>query len=182
MKCPKCNKEINKNYCMFCGYILDKDTFIDKNKTGETSLLELYFGDQFDKKVRKCEPFKRFILGPMYIAIKGFIIEGLLFTFLDLALLYFIHIFNVNFPLPGFGKLFDYVLIFVNVIFCMTLDSILYIFLLKRKLERIKKKNPNNYLNILEKLDIGKHDLINFLVIFFAFITIILFIFYLYIK
>ena len=72
MKCPKCGKDNKKDFCMFCGYIPDKDTYIDKNKKGETTLLETYLGDKYDKIVRNKNWLPRLIFGPLYIFVKGF--------------------------------------------------------------------------------------------------------------
>ena len=157
MKCPKCGKENKKNYCMYCGYMFEKDTYIDKNKTGEANLIETYLGYNYDKIVRNKNWFSRLILGPLYISIKGFIIPGLLLFFLDLFLFYCCFLFNDYFPLPGFGGILNILLIIFNRVLWMSIDNIIYLKLLDRKLNKIKDNNPNNYRELID-LEQRKHS------------------------
>lgn len=174
MKCPKCGKEIKKNYCMYCGYILDKDIFINKNKKGEPTLLETYFGYDYDKIVRNKNFLPRLLLGPLYIGVKGFIWQGLGLFILDLFLFYCFYLFNVYFPLPGFGSILNFLLIIFNRVLWMSLDNIIYLKLLNIKLENIKRKNPNNYRELID-IEQRKHsDILDFfLIICIIFIVII---------
>lgn len=177
MKCPKCGKENKKDFCMFCGYIPDKDTYIDKNKRGETTLLETYLGDNYDKIVRNKNWLPRLLFGPLYIFIKGFYIEGSLLYFLDLFLFYFCFTFNNYFPLPGFSSILNLLLIIANRVIWMALDNIIYIKLLENKLERIKIKYPDNYNEKIDSLEKKHSDFASFffMVCFFTIIIIIIY-------
>ena len=159
MKCPKCGKNIKKNYCMFCGYMLDTGNYIDKNKKGEVTLLETYLGYKYDRIVRNKNWLSTLLLGSLYISVKGFMIQGLLLFLLDLFLFYCFFTFNNYFPLPGFGLILNILLIITNRVIWMTLDNMIYIKLLERKLNKIKESNPDNYREIIDNISRSHNDI-----------------------
>lgn len=173
MKCPNCNKEINKSYCMFCGYMLDNGNFIDKNKKGDVSLLETYLGYNYDKIVRNKNWIPTLLLGPLYIVVKGFLLYGLFLFFLDCFLFLFCLMLNNHFPLPGFNLILNILLIITNRILWMTLDNLIYVKLLNKKLEKIKEDNPNNYREIIDKMSKSR-DNIPGLIAIFCFISLMI--------
>lgn len=165
MNCPNCGKNIKKNYCMFCGYMLDTGNFIDKNKKGEVTPLETYLGYSYDKIVRNKNWISTLILGPLYIAVKGFMIQGGLLFLLDLFLFYFFFTLNNYFPLPGFGLILNILLIITNRIIWMTIDNMIYVKLLENKLNKIKDNNPNNYREIIDNMSRSHNDIFSLIIV-----------------
>ncbi len=166
MNCPKCGKKINKNYCMFCGYMIDKDVFIDKNKTGEPTILEKFFGDEYDKEIRRGHTFFNFIFGPFYLLLRGMPLVGLLLTLCDLFLFYIVFMLVSYFPLPDFGRLINLMYILFNRFLWVSLDKIIYKSLLEKKLLKIAEKHPDDYMNYFEKMSITKFNLLSTFILF----------------
>lgn len=180
MKCPNCGKNIKRRHCMFCGYILDTGYFTEKSKKGEVTLLDTYLGYDYDKIVRNKNWLSTLLLGPLYVSMKGFIFHGIGLFFLDSFLFYCCWLFNAFFPLPGFSGLLNLILIIVNRTIWMTIDNMIYIYLLDKKLDIIMKENPNNYRELIDKESRRHSDILCLLITIFilAIILLLLFIYY----
>lgn len=165
MNCPNCGKTIKKNYCMFCGYMLDTGNFIDKNKKGEVTPLETYLGYNYDKIVRNKNWISTLLLGPLYIAVKGFMIQGGLLFLFDFFLFYLFFTLNNYFPLPGLYLILDFLLILTNRIIWMTIDNMIYVKLLENKLNIIKESNPDNYKEIIDNMSKSHKDIYSLIIV-----------------
>ena len=160
--------------------ILDKNTFIDRSKNGEISLLETYFGYDYDKIVRNKNFLSRLLLGPLYVAVKGFMIQGFLLSGLDLFLFNVCFLVNINFPITGFGLILNFLLVLFNRVLWMSLDNIIYLSLLSKKLEKIKDYNPTNYRDLIDLEQRKNSDLLNLLGIVYLISIILIIIFLTY--
>ena len=74
MKCPKCGKKMTKDFCMFCGYMLNGN-YIHKTNYKVNDLAKA-LGDDYDKVIRNENKFLIFFLGPLYFAYRNYFFLG----------------------------------------------------------------------------------------------------------
>ena len=82
MKCPNCNFKMKRNFCTHCGYMTNGN-FINTKKVQEDSLLELYFGKNYEKITSNNNYIVPFIIGPVYIFCHDFYIEGIILILIE---------------------------------------------------------------------------------------------------
>ena len=166
MKCPRCGNNMSKDsehtFCTHCGY-LDNGEQIHGYEEKQASDLEIYLGKDFNKIWRNENCFTSFILGPLYLCYRGFILLGLLFMPLEWF-----------FWAMMFGSFyhFRYVLLVIAILISRTIfmavNNMICLYFYQRDIQRIKKRYPNNYLDKLR--EINGHTINSwgvFLVLFF---------------
>ena len=147
MKCPRCGNNMSKDsehtFCTHCGY-LDNGEQIHGYEEHQVSDLEIYLGNTYDTIVRGNNTKTCFLLGPLYLWIRGFIIIGFLLQILEIYIWYLIVQFGENI-----------ILIFLGILITRTIAMISYnplcVCLYRIKIKVIKKKYPTSYLEYLRK-------------------------------
>ena len=149
MKCPRCGNNMSKDcehtFCTHCGY-LDNGEQIHGYEEKQASDLEIYLGKDFNKFWRNENCFTSFILGPLYLCYRGFILLGLLLMPLEWF-----------FWAMMFGSFyhFRYVLLVIAILISRTIfmavNNMICIYFYKRQIKVIKQKYPNTYLEELRK-------------------------------
>lgn len=145
MKCPKCGKRMTKDFCMFCGYMLDGN-FIKKTNY-KISDLEKAFGNEYKKIVRNENKWLIFLLGPLYFGYRNYFFLGLIleiFNIISYWILY--NIFNIltNIGPFSFAPLFILFYFLLNKFFWVLSSNSIYKFLINRKIDKIKRKYKTN--------------------------------------
>ena len=180
MKCPKCGKPIkqkaNKSFfCLYCGYMENGNTITKTKKNISASDLEIYLGDRFDKVYRNENMFTIFLLGPFYFCFNKLLYLGVFLAVIDILFYYFC---VTTFTL----SLFKFLLLFIIVrVFYMTCSNMLYMKIYSKKIEKIKLKNPDNYLDILRDCNGKTASFLTLIFGFLIFVAIVLLYFYIYI-
>ena len=176
MKCPRCGKDMLKSnshvFCSHCGY-LDDGKQIHGYEEKQVSDLEIYLGDEYNKIYRNENFIVSLILGPLYLIYRGFLLTGLIF----LAVEPFIwNIIGNSFS--AFSPILSPLAFIVTRLFFMTANNMICLYFYQKKIDKIKKKNPDNYLEILrnkrKQIPIG----IAILVILFTIFICVLLIYY----
>lgn len=91
IRCPNCNRVLNKDWCIHCGYMTNGE-FVQQNPINSISDVEIYLGDRYEKINRNKNTFFIFILGPLYFCYSRFILCGLLFVSLEILIFYLLNI------------------------------------------------------------------------------------------
>ena len=176
MICPKCKMEMNnKDYCFHCGYMLNGNT-IEKKEINPT-ILELYFGEKYDKYIRNKNWIVSGILGPTYIFCQGHYMVGLLLIILD----YFISLFFIVF---NHALLYYYVVLLLNFIYLVLnryiwsiIGNIIYLKLLTKRLTKMKEQNYDKYESNIQQLYKKDHKFIVLKYIIFGLLFLLIFYF-----
>ena len=143
MKCPNCGKPMNKNFCIYCGY-LTNGNFINK-KIHQIGDVEKVLDKDFDKVIRNENKFTVFILGPLYLCYRDFLGLGIIFFFVDmfsyliippLIMLIVAFLFNILIS----ANLTIVLYFIVNRLFWVTCSNMIYLKLLNMRIKRIRKK------------------------------------------
>ena len=147
MKCPRCGKDMSKSnshvFCTHCGY-LDNGNQIHGYTEYQASDLEIYLGDEYHKIYRNENFLTSLILGPLYLCYRGFLLLGLLFIPIELFIWDIIgHSFST------FSMVLTPLAILLTRCFFMAVNNMICIYFYQKKIDRIKKKYPDNYLTIL---------------------------------
>ena len=153
MRCPKCGKNMNKDFCMFCGYMLNGN-YIHKTNY-EVNDLAKALGNDYDKVIRNENVGFIFLLGPLYFAYRNYFFLGFILEFINLFSYYILYILQYTFRL-GYGEipnvLFYFILFLyfiINKSFWMIFSNPMYKFLINKKINKIKskyKENIDNYI------------------------------------
>ncbi len=151
MICPKCKMKMNnEDYCFHCGY-MSNGNVIEQKEVAPT-MLELYFGEKYDKYMRNKNWLIAGILGPIYIFCQGHYIIGLLLIALD----YFI---SLIFLVFNHALLYYYVVLLLNFIYIVfnrtiwaTIGNMIYIKLLTKRLSKMKETNYDKYESNIQQL------------------------------
>ena len=165
----------NKDYCFHCGYMLNGNT-IEKKEINPT-MLELYFGEKYDKYIRNKNWIVSGILGPTYIFCQGHYIVGLLLIILD----YFISLFFIVF---NHALLYYYVVLLLNFIYLVLnryiwsiIGNIIYLKLLTKRLTKMKEQNYDKYESNIQQLYKKDHKFIVLKYIIFGLLFLLIFYF-----
>ncbi len=146
MKCPKCKSKMIDGVCIKCGYMKDGIS-VKVNYDYQKSDLELYEKD-YDKMIHNKGLLKPYLLGCLYIGYKGHLITGVLLSFIELTVFYYIYRFFEAFAFNyqiAFGLIMTLILwIFIRLLLAGFLNSFI-LYLDKRSIERIKKNSFKNY-------------------------------------
>ena len=184
MKCPKCGKNMNKDFCMFCGYMLNGN-YIHKTNY-EVNDLAKVLGDDYDKVIRNENTSFIFFLGPLYFAYRNYFFLGIMLELINLTSYLIVMriisaIFGPQFPLFLF-YIFLFLYFILNKLFWMTLCNPIYIFLINRKIDIIKNKHDNNKDDYIRNIRIRNIYKPIFIIVLFILIPIITLYFYKMIK
>lgn len=145
MNCPKCGMKMNNiEYCFHCGYMRNGNT-IDTKKEISPSMLELYFGDCYNKYTRNRNWVVAGVFGPIYIFCHSHYIIGLLLILVDFLVSILFFVFNHAFLYYYVVLLLNIIYTFCNRILWATIGNIIYLKLLTRRLEKIKRRDYNYY-------------------------------------
>ncbi len=147
MKCPKCGKNMTKDFCMFCGYMLNGN-YIHKTNY-EVSDLEKALGNDYNKVIRNENIGFIFLIGPLYFAYRNYFFLGFVLEFINIFSYYFLfacsealRITPVGIPNMGFWFIFI-IYFLLNKTFWMTLSNPIYKSLINTKVKKIQGKYPN---------------------------------------
>lgn len=145
MECPNCGKKMTKNFCMFCGYI-SNGNYITNNDS-KISDIEKAFGDEYNVIVKNDNKLFVFLLGPLYFSYRNYFFLGLTLEILNI-ISYFI-LYNIFYNLTNIGPFtFAPILILfyflLNKFFWVIISNPIYILLMNKKINRIKKQCKMN--------------------------------------
>ena len=147
MKCPGCGKDMLKSnshvFCPHCGY-LDDGKQIHGYEEHQASDLEIYLGSDFNKIWRNENWFSSVIFGPIYLCYRGFFLLGLLLVPIEL---WFWDFFGYSFA--TFSPILRPLAFVITRMFFGGVNNLICIYLYQKRIDRIKKKHPDNYLEIL---------------------------------
>lgn len=147
MKCPACGKNMSKTnnhvFCSHCGY-LDDGKQIHSYKDIKASDLEIYLGDEYNKIYRNENFIASLILGPLYLVYRGFLLIGLLFVPVEIFIWKII-----GNSFSTFSSVLYPLAFIITRLFFMATNNMMCIYFYQKKIDKIKKENPNNYLEIL---------------------------------
>lgn len=158
MNCPKCGGKIFDSCCVKCGYLINGNKVSLKDKKDKNEDIKI-FQKNFDLMLHNNNWFISFIIGPLYLSYKGYLILGSILTYLDLLIYYVILMIPSFLPqelliLPFFNQLgmYTFVLYFImsKLLYAATFNS-LCLKLDNKKVEKIKNKYPKDYKNALAK-------------------------------
>lgn len=169
--CPKCGRPMHSFWCLHCGYMVNGKVITKESKNPNASDLEIYLGDRFDTVCYNENKLFVFLTGPFYFCFNRFNLLGIcaaIGDFLLYALAYYFG--GINFKLL--------VLFILMRIIYVTVANMVYMKVLSKRIEKIKKENPDNYLGILRDangktvslLDLVVSALILAVIFFVAFI------------
>lgn len=146
MKCPKCGKPMTRFYCLHCGYMRNGKMISKFESNPSASDLEIYLGERFDKIYRNENTWVVFLLGPFYFCLNKLVALGVFCFIIDLILYRLFLLVCTSFEFLKFIFFF----LFIRVCY-MTCANMIYMRFLKKKIEQIKLKNPDNYLDVLRE-------------------------------
>lgn len=145
MKCPKCGFQMKRNYCMHCGF-MKNGRIITKEGTNPKALdAEIYLGERFDTICHNDNTRLIFLLGPFYFCYNKLFFLGVSCVLLDFLIVMAFSYMPIEF---GFLKLI-FAFLTDRVIY-MTFSNIIYLKILNKRIEKLKKKYPDNYTEILQ--------------------------------
>lgn len=170
MKCPNCGKNMTKDFCMFCGY-LKTGEFVDYNKTEKVSDLELLLDKDYNKILRNETYISTFLFGPLYLCFRKFFLLGFFLEIIN-YMLFLLATYVGSFL--HFTTLFSIIYIACSKLFWMTAGNMIYMYLLQKKINRLKTKYGDNYKDILSKNKRNSNILLPFLAIFIYFVILFL--------
>ena len=170
MNCPKCMSKMIDGVCIKCGYMKSGGK-LQINYDEKKSDLELFEKD-YDKMIHNRKLLKPYLLGTLYIGYKGHLIIGVLLSFIELTVFYYIYRFFETFAFSYkmiFGLIMTLIIwIFIRLLLAGFLNSFI-LYLDNVAIEKIKKNNPKNYKFILANHDSDRS--------FFLFLNIVICIF-----
>lgn len=147
MKCPKCGKNMNKDFCMFCGYMLNGN-YIHKTNY-EMNDLAKALGNNYDMVIRNENVITVLLLGPLYFAYRNYFFLGLILEIIDALSYVFIYVcgevLRITPPIiPNIGFWLVFITYFIlNKIFWISMCNPIYSFLVNKKIKKINKKYKN---------------------------------------
>lgn len=146
MICPKCGTENKGNFCIKCGAIVKDNTLyqINTKQVSTNTLLETYFGLDYNKIVMKPANIFGGIFGPLYLVYRNCFIGGFILLFIQIGL-GFLLLPIIATILPVMKPISTY-LIFAIIIFFLqgSLANPMIINHAKRKINKLRKKyGPN---------------------------------------
>ena len=149
MYCSNCGFPMKSDYCIHCGYTKNGN-YIDTKKETDSPLLEYYFGKKYDYYVRNQNWLVVGILGPTYIFSHNYFFVGLFLYVLDLCITLFFLSFNHIFA-------FYWLIVVLNITYFIlsryvwsTIGNSIYLKLLSKQLEKIKRNYSQNYKDIIQ--------------------------------
>lgn len=139
MICPNCNSIMKKSYCYKCGYMKNGNNIKTEDNENQFDQIKVYTGDEYDKILRNESKLIIFILGPLYFSYRKLFLTGIIFSLLDIFIgLFFAYIFQN-------GPIYFYFPILVNRIFYISFANLIYLEIVKFKLNRLARRNIKKY-------------------------------------
>ncbi|MDO5002742.1 MAG: hypothetical protein Q4E39_00740 [bacterium] len=174
MKCPNCGKMMKREFCMFCGYMINGNYI--HNTESAISDLELYLGEEYSKIIRNQNYFITFIFGPLYLCFRGFFFTGFILEIFNCFFLLFITTIGGYLELAFFNLAYVFFVIgfILSKMTWMTINNIIYIKLIERKIKKIKNENGKNYIKVLQNKKATKNIFLPFLAIILYIIILLL--------
>ncbi len=146
MICPKCGTENSGNFCIKCGTIVKDNTLyqINTKQITTNSLLESYFGLDYNRIVMTPANIAGGIFGPLYLVYRGCFIGAIIMQLIQIGL-FFLLIPIIATLLPIMKPLSTYIIFAVILFFLQSaLTNPIIIAHAKRKIIKIRKKyGPN---------------------------------------
>lgn len=179
MICPNCGKFMKNNFCICCGF-MENGNFIHKTYEKSHSDLELYLGNNYQKIIRNDTWLLTFLLGPLYLCFRNFFFIGFCLEIINILLFFCFAYIGAAIQVSFFNLAIPFMIIYLllSKTFWMTVDNMIYVYLIKNKIRKLKykygiqyqqiilnKKNDSNIL--LPILSLFVYFLILFLVIYF---------------
>ena len=152
-KCPKCGFNLtDNNYCVRCGY--QKNMVVSEKYDNKVTKEEIVLGNSYQSILHNENGFKIFIMGPLYLCYRKFIISGSLLFVLDIFIRYKISTSDLS-ALLSLGLYQEtppviFVWLLLRIIFVPFMD-IIVLKLSKIKFNVLKRIMPNNYQEFLLK-------------------------------
>lgn len=135
---------------MCCGYMINGN-FIHKVYSNDVSDLELYLGGNYQKVIRNETFFLTFFLGPLYLCFRGFFFIGFCLEIINIFLFFcfgcigaFIQVLFFNLAI-----LFMILYFIFSKLFWMSVDNLIYIYLIKIRINKLKYKYGEEYKKII---------------------------------
>lgn len=146
MNCPNCGKELKKDFCIHCGY-MSNGNFVSKEKIiHKIPDIEVYFGEKYDMINRNENTFLVGFLGPLYFGLCKLGIIGVIGLYFNILCYYLtILIFPRWTPI---NVIFTFIILRCLYIACC---NSIYLKFAQIKINKIKKKHPDDFKEILEK-------------------------------
>lgn len=162
-KCPKCGFLMRDKYCLKCGYIDER--FVDEITKDTSSDMELLLKDDYQKIIHYNNSILIFIMGPLYLVYRGFILLGTIMFILDIFIRYYIST-VLSYCLDTFmlgiqGEISPviYFWFLIRLIYVLFLDVIV-VKLSKEKIKIYKNSFPNKYKTFLELINVNNYFLV----------------------
>lgn len=168
MVCKNCGQKMNRDFCIFCGY-MKNGSFIQKEGKETLEDLEIYLEEDYQKILRNETYFATFLLGPLYLCYRKFFLTGFLLEILN-AFLYLVLI-HVASYLGPFYLLTIISYFFLEKFVWMTIDNIIYLHLLEKKLKKIKEQYKESYKEKIYKIE--KKSILSFIIAILLYLLII---------
>lgn len=159
MVCKNCGQKMNRDFCIFCGY-MKNGSFIQKERKEICNLLEIYLERDYHKVIRNETYFTTFLLGPLYLCYRKFFLTGFLLEILN-VIIYIIVSYIASYLGP-FSLLTMITYFFFEKFTWMTIDNMIYLYLLEKKLKKLKEKYKENYKEKIYKME--KKSILSFLI------------------
>ena len=171
MQCSNCGMDMSKKgYCMHCGY-MSNGVVIDTSKPQHASLLELYFGTDYDKITKNQNWFISGLLGPTYLLCHKHYLVGFLLIILDIFLsLCFVTI-NTALMIPSISTVYW----IINRVIWGTINNMIYIKLEEKRLVSYKEKYKDDFELKIQELYQKDNRLLVFKYIVFGLIFLIIY-------
>lgn len=175
MKCVKCGGKIINNCCIRCGLLTNGNIVKQDEEVIDKYHVQRLYNKNFDIMNRNEKTYINFLLGPLYFSYRGHLILGIISVFIDYLLFYFISTFISS---------ASYISLLTNLMLCfyLILNRLIYVgfsnsiclLLDNIKINKIRRKYKDNYLDKLNNTWYKKYYL--FITLIFYLIVIILFV------
>lgn len=173
MECPKCGGIIIDNCCIKCGQLINGNKIKIEENMNDKFYLQRKFNKYFETMYRNEKTYINFFLGPLYFSYRGHFFTGTILVFVDFVMYCFIA--SIIFINPMVSGLIRLIYLFLNRLVYATIANSICVFIDNIKIQRIRKKYKENY---IEKLEKYKHrEFYLLLTIIFYLIIILLFVY-----
>ena len=146
-KCPKCGFHLtDNNYCVRCGY--QKSTKTIEKYDNKLTQEEIVLGDSYQSILHNENGLKVFLMGPLYLCYRKFILSGSILFALDIFIRYKVSTSDIS-ALLSLGSYHEtppviFVWLLLRILFVPFMD-IIVLKLAKVKFNILKKILPNKY-------------------------------------
>lgn len=142
--CPKCGRPMHSFWCLHCGYMVNGEIITKESKNPNASDLEIYLGERFDVVCYNENKLFVFLLGPFYFCFNKLGWLGISCAIVDYLL------YALAYYFLGISFKFLLVFLFIRLVY-VTVANMTYMAVMRKKLEKVREKNPDNCLEILRK-------------------------------